>query len=126
MHNINQQVSEEETYPCLPEIAWVLLVVAFIPHVLALMGLNPLVQLASCGCFSASMGPFALAHVFMIIKGLGFTSHMAWISAVTFSLIWSAGLCCAWRRNKNITMGIAALTIVISAIPVWFLLTPLS
>ena len=125
MQNINKQVSEEE-YTYLPDLAWVLLVVAFIPHLLALIGLNPLAMLASCGCFPASMGPFALAHVFMLVNRLGFTSHMSWISAVTFSMIWSAGLCCAWKRNKNITLGVAALCFIGSAIPVWLLISPLS
>lgn len=125
MQNINKQVSEEE-YTYLPDLAWVLLVVAFIPHLLALIGLNPLAMLASCGCFPASMGPFALAHVFMLVNRLGFTSHMSWISAVSFSLIWSAILCCAWRKNKNITMAVGASFSIISAILVWLLLAPLS
>jgi hypothetical protein len=125
MQNINRKVTEEE-WPCLPELARVLLVVAIIPHVLALVGFTPLAKLVSCACFPASMGPFALAHAFILANRLGFTSHMVWISAVTFSLIWSAGLCCAWQRNKNVTMGVAALIFITTAVPVRFLLAPLS
>ena len=125
MQNINQQVSEEEC-PCLPEFAWGLLVVAFIPHALALMGLNPLAMLASCGCFPASMGPFALAHALMLVKGLGFTSHMSWISAVSFSMIWSAILCCAWRKNRKNTLAVGGSFSIVSAILVWLILAPLS
>ena len=64
MQHINHQVPEEEEVSFLPDIAWLLLLVGFIPHLLALIGLNPLALLASCGCFPVSMGPFAPAHTY--------------------------------------------------------------
>ena len=125
MQHINNQVPEEE-FEYLPDFVWFFLLVAFVPHLLALVGSNMAAMIASCACFPASMGPFAPAHVFLLVNRLGFTSHMAWISALTFSLIWSAILCCAWRKNKNITMAVGASFSIISAILVWLLLAPLS
>jgi hypothetical protein len=124
MHNINQHVSEEEEFAGLPDIAWALLLLAFVPHVLALMGFNPLAMIASCGCFPASMGPFAVAHIFLLVDRLGFTSHMAWISAVSFSLLWSAILCYGWRKNRNITMVVAVAGFTVSALWAWLVIRP--
>jgi hypothetical protein len=88
------------------------------------MGFNPLAMIASCGCFPASMGPFAIAHIFLLVDRLGFTSHMAWISAVTFSLLWSAILCCGWRKNRNITLGVAVAGFTVSAVWAWLVIRP--
>ena len=82
MQNINEKVPEEE-FEYLPDLTWVLLLVAFVPHLLALIGSNTLARITSCACFPASMGPFSVAHTYILINRLGFTSHMSWISALS-------------------------------------------
>ena len=98
MHNINTHDYEDKVN-CLPEIAWILLAVGLVPHVLEIIGSHTAALIACYICFPISMGPFALAHGYLLINRLGLTSHMAWISVITFSLIWSAILCQRCKRK---------------------------
>ena len=125
MQNINRQDSEEEI-EVLPDLAWFLLLVAFVPHLLALIGSGALALIASCGWFPASMGPFSLAHAYLIVNRLGYTSHMSWISALSFSLIWSAFLYFSWQKHRTTTLVIGAFSFIVSAVWLWLLIAPLS
>jgi len=107
MRNISEQVTEDD-FEWLPHLAGLFLLIAFVPHLLELIGLNIAAMLASYICFPVSMGPFALAHASILVNRMGFTSHMSWISALVFTLIWFALLCWTWRKNRTITMAIGA------------------
>jgi hypothetical protein len=124
MQNLGNQVSDQEV-EYLPDIAWLLLLVALLPHLIALIGTAALAMLSSCACFPISMGPFAIAHTYLLVNRLGFTSHMSWISAISFSLIWSAFLCCSWRKNRTVTMVIGVFCFIISAGWIWLLIRSL-
>lgn len=125
MRNISEQVTEDD-FECLPRLAWLFLLVAFVPHLLALVGSNIAAMIASYICFPASMGPFALAHAFILVNRLGFTTHMAWISALIFSLIWFALLCWSWRKNRTITMAIGTFSFIVSIGWIWLFIVPLA
>jgi hypothetical protein len=104
MRNSDEQLSFDKplsngAVECLPTLAWVFLAIAFIPHTLALVGLDMSAVIASIICFPLSMGPFAVAHAYLLVSRLGFTSHMAWISALLFSIIWSVLVC--WFRGRS-------------------------
>ena len=123
MQNIDEQLSEEKV-ECLPRLAWLFLAVAFAPHLLSLAGLDPLAKIASFICFPASMGPFAVAHAYILVSRLGFTSHMAWISALTFSLTWFVLVSWLWRKNRTVTSAIGATCFLVSAGWIWLILVP--
>ncbi len=125
MQNRSEGVSEEEA-ECLPRLAWLFLGVAFVPHLLALVGLNLMAMIASFICFPASMGPFALAHVTILVNRLGFISQIAWISALLFSLILFALFCWSWRKDKTVTLGICACCFIISSGWIWLRILPLA
>ena len=90
---------------CLPDIAWLLVIVALVPHLLGLVGTAATAAIASCACFPASMGPFAVVHTYLLIGRLGYTSHMSWISAISFSLLWSAFLVLFMAEKQNCHRG---------------------
>jgi hypothetical protein len=73
---VNEHYSNEAV-ECLPALAWLFLAVAFVPHALALVGLDILAVMASIICFPASMGPLALAHAFLLASRLGFTDNLS-------------------------------------------------
>jgi hypothetical protein len=119
----NSKYGIDEALPCLPDPAWALLVVALVPHLLALVSSTAIGTIAACACFPASMGLFAPLHAGLIAGRLGFTSNMAWILAVLFTLTWSAGLCWLSKKNKEIAVATAAFCFIATAVPVWLLLT---
>jgi hypothetical protein len=125
MQNYDNRVYDGEC-ACLPDIAWLLVIVALLPHLLGLVGTAATAAIASCACFPASMGPFAVVHAYLLIGRLGYISHMSWISAISFSLLWSAFLCCAWRKSKTVTVGIGVFCFIVSAVWIWQLYAPLS
>jgi hypothetical protein len=125
MQNNGELVSEEEA-ECLPRFVWLFLAVAFVPHLLAIVGLDLMAMIASFICFPATMGPFALAHVYILVNRLGFISQMAWISALLFSLIWFALICWLWRKDKTVTLGICAFCFIISSGWIWLRILPLA
>jgi hypothetical protein len=114
MQNIDQPLPEEAV-ESLPTLAWLFMGIAFVPHVLALVGQDVLALIASSICFPVSMGPFALAHATILVSRLGFTSHMAWISALIFSLTWFVLVYWFWKKSRAITVAVGAFSIVISA-----------
>ena len=123
MRNINEQLSEEE-FEGLPPLVWLFLAVAIAPHLLMLAGQDFIASIASCTCFPVTMGPFALAHTYLLVNRLGFLSHMAWISALLFSLIWFALLCWSWRKSRTITMAICTICFIFSVEWIWIGLMP--
>jgi hypothetical protein len=118
MQDFDGQLSENG-FDTLPPLVWMFLAIAMIPHVLMLVGQEILAPILSCACFPVTMGPFALAHTYLLVNGLGFLSNMAWISALLFTLIWFAFLAYLWRRNKAITLALCSLCFVISAEWIW-------
>ncbi len=123
--NVDEQLSDEAV-KFLPTLAWVFLAIAFVPHALALVGLDILAVMASSICFAASMGPLALLHAYLLAGRLGFTSHMAWISALLLATIWSAIVCWFWQKNRTITVAIGASCFLLSATWIWLALVPLA
>ena len=116
---MNEKIVEKET-ECLPAMAWVFMAVAVVPHLLAQVGLDVLAKAAALICFPLSMGPFALAHGTILINRLGFTTHMAYISALLFALIWFAIFCSIWRRNRTVTTAVCAVCFLFSATWIWW------
>ena len=116
----------DESVDSLPPLAWLFLAAAFVPHLLALAGLNGLVMMASAICFPTSMGPLAVPHTYLLASRLGFTSHMAWISALLFSMTWFVLLGWFWGKNRATALAIGATCFIISAGWIWLVLAPLA
>ena len=123
MRNINEQLSEEE-FEGLPPLAWLFLAVAIAPHLLMLAGQELMASIASCACFPVTMGPLAMAHTYLLVNRLGFLSHMAWISALLFSMTWFTLLYWSWRKNRTITLAICSLCFIVSAEWIWIGIMP--
>jgi hypothetical protein len=123
MRNIDEQFSEEEI-KCLPPVAWLFLALAIVPHLLMLAGQELMASIASRSCFPFTMGPFSLAHTYLLVHRLGFTSHMGWISALIFSMIWFGFLSWLWRKNRTVTLAICSLSFIISAEWIWLSIMP--
>ena len=109
----------------LPTLAWLFLAVAFAPHLLAVAGADTMATIVSTFCFPASMGPLALAHAHILVSRLGFTSHMAWISALLFSTLWSVLLYWFWGKSRAVAFAIGATCFVGTAGCIWLILLPL-
>lgn len=116
----------DEAVNCLPALAWAFLAIALVPHALALVGLDILAVIASTICFPASMGPLALVHAHLLVSRLGYTSHMAWISALLLSTTWSALVCWFWRKNRITALAVGASLFLLSVSWIWFTLIPLA
>jgi hypothetical protein len=125
MRKVTDQHSEEK-FECLPPLAWLFLAVAIAPHLLKLAGQEYMASIASCACFPVTMGPFALVHTYLLVNRLGFLSHMAWISALLFSMTWFALLCWSWRKNRTITIAIYTLFIIVTLEWIWTGILPLA
>ena len=125
MQNIDEQLSEEK-FECLSPLAWIFFAVAIVPHLLMFAGQEFLASIASCACFPFTMGPLSLAHTYLLVNRLGFMSHMAWLSALLFSMIWFALLCWSWRKNRTITVAFSTLFFIVSAEWIWVGILPLA
>ena len=123
MQNIDEQLSEEK-FATLPPITWLFLAVAIAPHLLMLAGQELAASIASCACFPVTMGPFSLAHTYLLVNRLGFLSHMAWLSALLFSMIWFALLYWGWRKNRAIAIALCAFCFIVSAEWIWIGIIP--
>jgi hypothetical protein len=123
MQRINRSPSERES-PCLAPCTWLFLAVAITPHLLMLLGQESMASMLACVCFPVSMGPLALVHTYLAVNRLGLLSHMAWISALLFSLTWFASLSWLWRRNKTIVLAFCALCLAIVGEWIWVGLLP--
>ena len=123
MQNFDEQLSEER-FDTLPPLVWLFLAIAVLPHVLTLIGQELIASIFSCACFPVTMGPFSLAHTYLLVNRLGFLSNMAWMSALLFTLIWFAFLAYLWRRNRAVTLAICSLCFVISAEWIWVGILP--
>jgi hypothetical protein len=123
MQNMDKQFSEEK-FEGLPPIAWLFMAVAIMPHLLMLAGQEIIAAIASCTCFPVTMGPFSLAHTYLLVNRLGFISHMAWLSALLFSMIWFAILYWGWRKNRALTMALCAFCFIASAEWIWIGIIP--
>lgn len=118
MQNVSEKVSQEE-WECLPICAWLFLAVAFVPHMIAMAGQDLLTKVASAICFPIGMGPFAFVHSYIVDNRLGFDSHMAWISALLFSMVWFPIFRWSLSKDKTKTIAICALCFVVSAGWIW-------
>jgi hypothetical protein len=123
MQNVSEQVSREE-WECLPNCAWLFLAVAFVPHLIAMAGQHLLTKLASSICFPVSMGPFAFVHSYIVDNRLGFDSHMAWISALLFSMAWFPIFRWSWSKDKTKTIVLCALCFIVFSGWAWLLILP--
>jgi hypothetical protein len=123
MRNIDEQLSEEG-FERLPPLVWLFLAIAIVPHLLVLAGQELIASILSCTCFPITMGPFALAHTYLLVNRLGFLSHMAWISALLFSMIWFALLSWLWRKNRTITLAICSFCFIVSMEWIWVGILP--
>ena len=121
MVNIDEHLADESV-ESLPPLAWLFLALAFVPHLLALVGVDGLAMMASTVCFPASMGPLAFAHTYLLASRLGYNSHMAWISALLFSTIWSLLVCWFWRKNRVVALAIGAFCFIVSTSWIWLTL----
>lgn len=123
MQDSNGQLSQEE-FATLPPLAWLFLAIALLPHLLTLAGQEFMASILSCTCFPVTMGPFALAHAYLLVNRLGFLSHMAWMSALLFTLIWFVFLAWLWRKNRAVALAISSLCFIISAEWIWIGILP--
>jgi hypothetical protein len=118
MMQAEKQAYEEE-YPCLPPMAWAFLTVAILPQLLLLAGQELLASVLACGCFPVTMGPFAVLHATLLVDHLDLVSHMAWMSALVFSMTWFAILSWLWRKNRTVALATCSLCCVIGAELIW-------
>jgi hypothetical protein len=125
MQNSDERRSEED-FISLPPLAWLFLAVAIVPHLLTLAGQESVASILSCTCFPVTMGPFAIAHTYLLVDRLGFLSHMAWISALLFSTIWFALLSWMWRKSRTIALAVCSLCYIAAAEWIWIGILPQS
>lgn len=123
MQNINEPASEQEIQ-CLSPLAWLFFAGALLPHVLVLAGQEVMAFGASAIFFPLTMGPFAVVHMVLLVNRLGFLSHMAWISALIFSMIWFALVCWSWRKDRTLTIGLWCLCFIVSCGWIWQRIIP--
>jgi hypothetical protein len=123
MQDGNGQLSQNE-FDTLSPLAWLFLAIALLPHLLTLAGQELVASILSCMCFPVTMGPFALAHTYLLVNHPGLLSPMAWLPACLFTLVWFAMLAWLWRRNKAVALGICSLSFVISSEWIWIGILP--
>jgi hypothetical protein len=104
-------------------LAWVL--VALIPHVLVTLGLGFAGMMSMYVAWPTAMGPFALAHAWLLTGQIGLIGPLGWLSALAWSSLWFAALAWLWRRGaERVVLILGSLSLVATAWALWAWILP--